>query len=203
MRRLTQLGGSGSMPPGDDRRTGGAALWPTEERERRATVRLVHYWLSLQRGGAVPAFVDFDPHRNPIAWDQCLLASCGGADDVVLEHVGTALAAVDLEMAAAVPGSRPSFVKEILAPLPDALRGGEPRHASGSCGLAGERCLLYRSVLLPFRSLDSARHYVLGAATFKIEPVAAEETAASTAPLPGEEAAGPPAAEVLVDSSGG
>lgn len=143
--------------------------------ERRATVRLVNYWMSLRRGqAALPAFVDFDPHRNPIGWDHCLLASCGGPADVVLEHVGTALAEIDLDDAA-MPGARfnkHGFVNEILAPLPRAIGTGEPQHCDGTYRLQGPRRMLYRSVLLPFRSLDAGRRYVLGAATYRIDPVA-------------------------------
>jgi hypothetical protein len=144
-----------------------------DERERRATVRLVNYWLSLQRSQGIPAFVDFDPHRNPIAWDQCLLASCGSPEDVELEHIGTAITAIDGETAMGPARPQRRFLNEILAPLPDLLRTGEPQRVSGITRLAGDRRLLYRSVLLPFRSIDPARHYVLGATTFKIEPATA------------------------------
>ena len=157
--------------------------------ERRATVRLVNYWMSLRRNHALPAFVDFDPHRNPIGWDHCLLASCGGPADVVLEHVGAALAEIDLD-AAAVPGARPDmlgFVKEILAPLAQAITSGEPQHCGGPYRIRGPRRMLYRSVLLPFRSLDAARHYVLGAATYRIDTVALEETAGTATGYPGED----------------
>lgn len=157
--------------------------------ERRATVRLVNYWMSLRRGHAIPAFVDFDPHRNPISWDHCLLASCGGPADVILEHVGTALAEVDVD-AAAVPGARPNllgFVREIMTPLAQAIASGEPQHCGGPYRVGGSRRMLYRSVLLPFRSLDAARHYVLGAATYRIDPVASEEAAGRVGGHPAED----------------
>jgi hypothetical protein len=160
--------------------------------ERRATVRLVNYWMSLRRSHAIPAFVDFDPHRNPIGWDHCLLASCGGPADVVLEHVGAALAEVDLDEAA-VPGARLDmlgFVKEILAPLSQAIASGEPQHCGGPYRIRGPRRMLYRSVLLPFRSLDAARHYVLGAATYRIDVVAAEEAAGTATGYPREDRPG-------------
>jgi hypothetical protein len=157
--------------------------------ERRATVRLVNYWMSLRRSHAIPAFVDFDPHRNPIGWDHCLLASCGGPADVVLEHVGAALAEVDLDEAA-VPGARLDmlgFVKEILAPLSQAIGSGEPQHCGGAYRIRGPRRMLYRSVLLPFRSLDAVRHYVLGAATYRIDAVVLEEAAGTVAGYPRED----------------
>ena len=145
--------------------------------ERRATRRLVNYWLSIRRNHPMPAFVDFDPRRNPIGWDQCLLASCAGPDDVMLEHVGATLATIDRD---SIPqtggGPRPiGFVNEILVALRPAIESGTPQHRNGSCVLSGRRRLLFRAVLLPFRSLDEARRYVLGAASFRIDPGESDE----------------------------
>lgn len=151
-----------------------------EEQERRATVRLVNYWLALHRSRGIPAFVDFDPRRNPIPWEQCLLASCAGIDDVVHEHVGSTLSALELECATAPV--RRSLLEEILTPLDPAIRTGQPQATDGIYTLARERRLLFRSVLLPFRSLDPARHYVLGAVSFKIAPSLVLESEASGEP---------------------
>ncbi len=146
-------------------------------RERRATVRLVHYWKSICRDQPMPAFVDFDPTRNPIGWDQCLLASCGAVDDVILEHVGATLAAIDRDSIPAAGGGAPAigFVHEILAPLRAAIESGAPQHLSGRCGLNERRRLLFRAVLLPFRSLEQGRRYVLGASSFRIDPGTSDE----------------------------
>jgi hypothetical protein len=143
--------------------------------ERRATVRLVHYWNSICRNNAMPAFVDFDPHRNPIDWDHCLLASCAGPKDVVLEHVGAALADLDAKAEKACPPGVPphGLVTRILAPLPRIVGGATPGHHDDIFALPGVGRVLFRSVLLPFRSVDAARHYILGAATFRIDPLAA------------------------------
>lgn len=143
--------------------------------ERRATVRLVHYWNSICRSNAMPAFVDFDPHRNPIDWDHCLLASCAGPKDVVLEHIGKALAGLDAEAESACPPDRPwqGLVSRILAPLPQIISAAAPAHHNDIFELPGVGRVLFRSVLLPFRSVDAGRNYVLGAATFRIDPIMA------------------------------
>jgi hypothetical protein len=47
--------------------------------------------------------------------------------------------------------------------------------------------MLYRSVLLPFRSLDAVRHYVLGAATYRIDAVVLEEAAGIATGYPRED----------------
>lgn len=160
-----------------------------EEQERRATVRLVNYWLALHRSQGFPAFVDFDPRRNPIPWDQCLLASCAGIEDVAHEHVGSTLSALERECATAP--LRCSLLDEILSPLDPAIRTGQPQGVDNIYTLSGERRLLFRSVLLPFRSLDPARHYVLAAVSFKIESMAPPERrapvepACNPAPTPG------------------
>lgn len=140
--------------------------------ERRATVRLVHYWNSICRNNAMPAFVDFDPRRNPIGWDHCLLASCAGPKDVILEHVGAALADLDLQGGRACPpgAPQPGLVARILSPLPRIIAAAAPAHHDDIFAMPGVGRVLFRSVLLPFRSVDAARHYVLGAATYRIDP---------------------------------
>ncbi len=147
--------------------------------ERRATVRLVHYWNSICRNKAMPAFVDFDPHRNPIDWDHCLLASCAGPKDVVLEHVGAALAGLDVLAESASPPDRPmlGLVTRILAPLPQIIAAAAPAHHDDIFELPGVGRVLFRSVLLPFRSVDAGRNYVLGAATFRVDSLVARTQA--------------------------
>lgn len=156
----------------------GSAVGSNPEHERRATVRLVHYWMSLCRNEAIPAFVDFDPHRNPIDWDRCLLASCAGPLDVTLEHVGATLAALDAEAAGVTLGGAavPGLVTRILSPLPDVIGGGGPRHHDDIYALPGIGKVLFRSVLLPFRSVDAGLSYVLGAATFRVDPLSAADS---------------------------
>ncbi|GIK97049.1 MAG: hypothetical protein BroJett029_12580 [Alphaproteobacteria bacterium] len=151
------------------------------EQERRATVRLLHYWLSLRRNHRLPAFVDFDPHRNPVPWDHCLLASCRSAREVIYEHVGDGLVAVDRGAspdAAAEPQSL-GFVKEITRSIPEVLQSGEVQTSAGAYPRPGGGTVLYRAALLPFRSTGDAWVYVLGAATYKvaaeIRPAAAAE----------------------------
>ncbi len=155
----------------------GSAVGGNPEHERRATVRLVHYWMSLCRNDTIPAFVDFDPHRNPIDWDRCLLASCAGPGEVTLEHVGATLAALDAEAAAARLDGAPvqGLVTRILSPLPEVIGGGGPRHHDDIYTLPGLGKVLFRSVLLPFRSVNASQSYVLGAATFRIDPLPAAE----------------------------
>lgn len=138
------------------------------EHERRATVRLLHYWRSLRRNHGLPAFVDFDPHRNPVPWDNCLLASCRLPREVIYEHVGAGLVAVDADGPPAAPEAL-GFVREITRLLPAVLRTGEVQQSADSYERQGGGIVLFRAVLLPFRGTREEWSYVLGAATYKIE----------------------------------
>lgn len=141
------------------------------DQERRATVRLVHYWQSLRRNSDVPAFVDFDPHRNPVPWDNCLLASCRQPHDVIFEHVGAGLVAVDPpasgRSAAAAPEDMP-FVRRVARFIPVVQRTNEVQHLSDDYRRADSGIVLYRAVLLPFRGRRPEWSYILGAVTYRI-----------------------------------
>ncbi len=152
-----------------------------DQQERRATVRLVHYWSSLRRNHALPAFVDFDPHRNPVPWDNCLLASCRLPREVIYEHVGAELAAID-EGAPDAAGSPPEalpFVQAVTRLLPVVLRTAEVQHVGDGYRRPAGGLVQFRAALLPFRGTREEWTYILGAVTFRI--VAEERPSAGRA----------------------
>ncbi|HLI13696.1 MAG TPA: hypothetical protein VKY65_19045 [Alphaproteobacteria bacterium] len=138
-----------------------------EASERRRTTRLLAYWRRLRAIEGVPLIVDFDPRRNPVPWDDCLLLYRAGASDWVFDHFGAGLAALTglvPPTIAALP--RDSLVARLLAELPPLLESCQPRLLAGELA-ASTGTLLHRSLLLPLRSLDRRLAYVLGAVTYR------------------------------------
>jgi hypothetical protein len=175
------------------------------EHDRRATVRLLHYWLSLRRNHSQPAFVDFDPRRNPVPWDNCLLASCRLPREVIYEHIGAGLVAVDAEAPSAAADTPESlgFVQKVMRLLPIVLRTGEVQQSADSYHRPGGGIVLFRAALLPFRGTGEAWSYVLGAATYRIEaemrPAAAAIGEAAVERLPGYPVVPPPGKQAAID----
>ena len=139
--------------------------------ERRATVRLMYYWLSLRRVGNLPAFADFDPRRNPVRWDICFLIHLTAGRDPVFEHIGDDLD----ELTGSDDAGRSPAIVAPDSPLGLALEGLETvwrsrlpyrRDGNRACGQGVVR---YRSILLPFADQIGDLRYVLGAVSHCIE----------------------------------
>src|ERR1700732_160269 len=116
--------------------------------DKRATVRLLRYWLSLRRVGVAPFFRDLDPRRNPVPWEQCFLVDAGPTgEDATFDHIGRALwVALDAPVAVgAVDPGLPKFLRHLIADLGGALVTGEPVEKDGCESLANGDTVLYRS----------------------------------------------------------
>jgi hypothetical protein len=146
---------------------------PQDVLERRATIRLLRYWLSLRRFGIVPAMSDFDPHRNPVPWENCFLIATGETPaELAIEHIGTTLWAA-LELPAPVstrPADLPPLLRELVGDLDRVIDSGEPveRAEPDPHRLPSGDMLLYRTILLPFVDHRRRPRYVLGAVTMRL-----------------------------------
>mgnify|MGYP001028651307 CR=1 FL=1 len=141
------------------------------DKERRATVRLVHYWQSLRRNSGLPAFIDFDPHRNPVPWDNCFLASCMASQPPIFEHVGAGLVALDRQTSGTQSASSPEetpFMRHVARFISVVQRTEEVQHLEEGYRRTDGSTVLYRAVLLPFRGTREGWSYVLGAVTYRI-----------------------------------
>jgi len=146
--------------------------------ERRLTLRLEGYWLSLRWSGAGPFFHDFRPERNPIPWSDCFLAwRADGGGELALDHVGARLAT--LLKPAGSNLAEPEWLPQALAlcfgDLEAALAGALPVRREASFRRRDGSTLLYRSILLPFVDWDRQPRYLLGGLTYRLDPEPARE----------------------------
>ena len=140
--------------------------------ERRRTVRLENYWLSLRWSANGPYFQDFRPERSPVPWPQLFLAHCAGrSDEIAFEHVGDDVAAVFRPVGTNLPEREwlLDAIRSHYGEIDVTLQNGTPARCAGSLTRMDGATVLYRSLLLPF--VDGARkpRYLLGAITYRVE----------------------------------
>jgi hypothetical protein len=136
--------------------------------EARRANRLLYYWQSLRRIEGIPAYVDFDPRRNPLPWNQCFLLYRGADSRLVFDLFGAELLPlVGDAPAAPVDVPRATVLDELLEGLPFLLSRGQPwKHDGETATRLG--FAKHRSVLLPFRDIRRNLAYVMGGVTFKV-----------------------------------
>lgn len=151
--------------------------------ERRATVRLVNYWLSLRRSDRGCFFQDFDPYRNPISWENCFLVRIEPPSiELEVEHIGGGtIAAFFGRLPAPVPVSASDIIAARFGDPRSAVADGQLLKREGSLQRPDGCVVLYRSVLLPFTGAKDAASYVLGALTHRIEAASADVTPSARA----------------------
>ena len=139
----------------------------TDTLDRRVTLRLLNYWVSLRRSAGGPFFADFKWFRNPVPWPDCRLVFVGADGGVVVEHSGEALRQIFDLVDAPSPeevdiGKHAGLFGDIRATLADgrpAIREGAYARSDGS--------VLYRSILLPFVDVAGRPAYILHAVSYK------------------------------------
>jgi len=145
--------------------------------ERRRTVRLENYWLSLRWSAQGPYFQDFRPERSPIPWSQLFLAHCGGtSEQIEFEHVGSDVVAVFQPTGTNLP-EREWLLDAIRTHCGDidaTLRNASPARGEGSFTRPDGVTVHYRSLLLPFVDSERKPRYLLGALTYRTERPPAE-----------------------------
>ncbi|MGB8274875.1 MAG: PAS domain-containing protein [Alphaproteobacteria bacterium] len=140
--------------------------------EQRRANRLLFYWQALRRIEGVPVYVDFDPRRNPLPWNQCFVLFRETDGRLVFDAFGTELLALIGGLPASID-QIPEYcvLDELLEGLPFVFSRGQPWKYDGETDTPlGE--IRHRSVLLPFRDVHRREAYVLGGVTFRIFPAA-------------------------------
>ena len=140
--------------------------------ERRLTVRLENYWLSLRWSPRGPFFQDFHPARNPVPWTNVFIAHVPTSPkEISFDHVGTAIISL-------FKPDRTNLRSEDWLPDTIASRFGNMRVALDLARLSRREdrfdrtngdTVLYRSLLLPFVDCDRVPTYVVGAVTYRVE----------------------------------
>ena len=149
-----------------------ATLSTVDTLEQRATIRLLHYWMSLPRVGKLPGINAFNPQRNSVPWEKCFLVMSGDTSDQAparIEHVGSGLWSLS---ESAVPqafdfADLPEMLQLLIVDLTQALSTLEPIQKQGLCMLKSGKELQYRSILLPFADYEHRPKYGLGAVTVR------------------------------------
>lgn len=141
--------------------------------DRRATVRLMYYWLSLRRVGNLPLFADFDPRCNPVRWEICFLVHLPPEGEPGIEHLGADFDPADHRAAALGPsGMTPHRLLGLaLDGLDTVRRTALPYRRDGSLMRGTGRALRYRSILLPFADGAGQLRRVLGAVSHCLDAV--------------------------------
>jgi hypothetical protein len=149
---------------------------PAPELERRLTVRLENYWLSLRWSPRGPFFQDFHPERNPVPWSNTFLARLGDRPPVFrFEHVGEGIAALFKPRGTNLP-EREWLLRAVACHCGDiasTLDRATPARREGSFMRQDGARVLYRSLLLPFVDAEREPRYVVGALTYRLEPPSA------------------------------
>jgi len=156
----------------------GTTLHPTApdalapDLERRRTIRLVNYWLSLRWSGRGPFFRDFQPELNRVPWADSFLAYLGGKpEEISFEYVGDGIAPIFRPKGTNLPER--DWLLEAIATRCGDIKGtldcGRPAHRDGSFVLSDGSLVQYRSVLLPFVDEEHAPRYLLGAVTYRLQ----------------------------------
>jgi hypothetical protein len=140
--------------------------------ERRLIIRLEDYWLSLRRCAQGPFFEDFHPLRNPVPWQNCLIAHLDGENaEPAFDHVGASVVALLKPDRTNLP-DREWLIDAVtlhLGKMNDALVTARPVKREGSFERPRGDVALYRSLLLPFVDLRRTPTYVLGAVTYRLQ----------------------------------
>jgi hypothetical protein len=151
-----------------------------DERERRATVRLVRYWHSLRGSARGRFFQDFKPQRNPIPWENCFLVRIEpGTAQPHLEHLGRGIITAFFAGPTIAPRTSAENITASLFGDPrSALADGALIKRDGSHRRVDGALVLYRAVLLPFVDGKGDGGYVLGAITCRIQEAEVNEALA-------------------------
>lgn len=138
--------------------------------ERRLVARLLKYWRKLGGGlGSAAAYSDIDRADIGEEWDWCFVLDCReDANDPTLVYVGDGLIA-DFDddptdhTVSEIDSSK--LLGKALSQHGTAVRRKLPVVLSGAYGIAHDRTVLYRGIILPLNGEGGDFGYFLGAAT--------------------------------------
>ena len=139
--------------------------------ERRLTIRLEDYWLSLRRypQGKGPFIDDFQPDRNPVPWRNCFIAYISGRGaEPIFDYVGASIILLFKPDRTNLPDWE--WLVDIVAvrfgDMGEMLESFRPTKREGSFERSNGIVALYRSILLPFVDDKREPRYVLGAVSY-------------------------------------
>jgi hypothetical protein len=142
--------------------------------ERRLLVRLEDYWMSLRQSPFGPFFEDFRPSRNPVPWKNCFIAYVGGQHvELTFDHVGGSIIALFKPDRTNLP-DREWLLDTIASRFGDicnVLKTARPEKREGQFCRPEGIVTPYRSVLLPFVDGRRTPAYVIGAMTYRLQPL--------------------------------
>src|SRR5579872_1694607 len=126
--------------------------------ERRRTIRLENYWMSLRQCEQGCFFVDFRPERNPVPWSNCFLAYFRDPNaEPIFEHIGASIVVLFKPDRTNLP-DKEWMMASIISHCGDMtglLRNAWPVRRDGCLDRPNGILALYRSLLLPF--VDAAQ----------------------------------------------
>ena len=142
--------------------------------ERRLVARLLNYWRTLGGGlGHAAAYGDIDHTKIGQEWDWCFVLDCReDAGDPTLVFVGDGLIA-DFDddptehRVSEIDSSK--LLGKALSRHGTAVRRKLPVVLSGAYGIAHDRTVFYRGIILPLNGDGGDFGYLLGAATSLIK----------------------------------
>ena len=137
--------------------------------ERRRTIRLENYWMSLRQCEQGRFFVDFRPERNPVPWNNCFLAYFRDPKaEPIFEHIGEAIVVLFKPDRTNLPDQQwmMASIASHCGDMAGVLTSAWPVRRDGCLDRPNGILAWYRSLLLPFVNAARSPAYVLGAITY-------------------------------------
>lgn len=147
-----------------------------DDPERRLLIRLENYWRSLRRSACGPFFEDFWPSRSPVPLTNCFIAYVGGPGaQLAFDHIGGSIIAL-FELDRTNLPDREWLLDAIpsrFGDISNVLKTVSPARGEGRFNRPGGIVVLYRSILLPFVDAKREPAYMIGAMTYRLDPMPA------------------------------
>ena len=137
--------------------------------ERRRTIRLENYWMSLRQCEQGCFFVDFRPERNPVPWNNCFLAYFRDPKaEPIFEHIGEAIVVLFKPDRTNLPDQQwmTASIASHCGDMAGVLTSAWPVRRDGCLDRPNGILAWYRSLLLPFVNAARSPAFVLGAVTY-------------------------------------
>jgi len=142
--------------------------------ERRLLIRLENYWRSLRQSEYGPFFEDFWPSRNPVPWKNCFIAYAHqpGAE-FAFDHIGGSITALFKPDRTNLPDEEwlLDTIRSRFGEFSNVLKTARPARGEGRFYRSEGIVVLYRSMLLPFVDAKRVPAYVIGAMTYRLDPM--------------------------------
>jgi len=171
------LSSSANPTTGSFQDRGPITLIVENDSERRLLLRLENYWRSLRQSACGPFFEDFWPARNPVPWTDCFIACVGGPGaDPAFDHIGGSITALFKPDGTNLPDREwlSETIPSRFGEMSNVLKTSRPARGEGRFCRPDGVVVLYRSILLPFVDAKREPAYMIGAVTYRVDPMPAE-----------------------------